>query len=194
MPERSTFGRPKSDRPVTIEEDWDKAPALDAPAILEVLHRHDVRFVVIGGMAAQLQGGGYPTLDIDITPALDKANLANLASALTDMDARLRAQGLPPGGMRIRLDARTFAQVSTITFATAVGPLDVALRPDGTDGYADLVRGAIKVEYKGRTAWVAHLRDVIRSKVAAGRPKDVEQLPALRRRLAEVEKQEANSS
>ncbi|GAC1574660.1 MAG: hypothetical protein NVS3B24_02120 [Candidatus Dormibacteria bacterium] len=179
---------------MTIEEDWDPAPALDAPAILEVLHRHEVRFVVIGGMAAQLQGGGYPTLDIDITPALDRANLANLASALKDMDARLRAEGLPPGGMRIALDARTFAHVSTITFATALGPLDVALHPDGTDGYADLVRGAVSVEYGGRTAWVAHLRDVIRSKRAAGRPKDVEQIPDLRRRLAEIENSESGSS
>ena len=179
---------------MTIEEDWDQAPALDAPAILEVLHRRKVRFVVIGGMAAQLQGAGYPTLDIDITPALDKPNLANLASALKDMDARLRAEGLPPGGMRIPLDARTFAHISTITFATTLGPLDVALRPDGTDGYTDLVRGAVNVEYEGRTARVAHLRDVIRSKRAAGRPKDVEQIPDLRRRLAQIENQEASSS
>jgi hypothetical protein len=173
---------------LTIEEDWDRAPALDAPAILEVLHRHGVRFVVIGGMAAQLQGGAYPTLDIDITPALDRVNLANLAAALNDMDARLRAEGLPPGGMRIPLDARTFAHVTTITFATTMGPLDVALHPDGTDGYEDLERGAVDVEYGGLTSRVAHLRDVIRSKQAAGRPKDVEQLPDLRRRLAEMDR------
>jgi hypothetical protein len=173
---------------VTIEEDWDQAPSLDAPAILEVLDRNRVRFVVIGGLAAQLQGGAYPTLDIDITPAPERANLARLATALTQMDARLRAEGLPPGGMRIPLDARTFAHVTTITFATAMGPIDVALRPDGTNGYGDLVRRSVEVEYEGQFARVAHLRDVIRSKQAAGRPKDVEQLPGLRRRLAEMER------
>ncbi len=172
---------------MTLEGDWDEAPALDAPAILEVLNRLGVRYVVIGGLAAQLQGGGYPTLDIDITPEMEKTNLELLASALREMDARLRADGLPPGGMRIPLDGRTFALVQTITFSTAMGPLDVAVRPDGTDGYEDLNRAAVEVEYDGEVVRIAHLRDVIRSKEAAGRPKDVEQLPQLRRRLLEIE-------
>ncbi len=172
---------------MTLEGDWDAAPALDAPAILEVLNRLGVRYIVIGGLAAQLQGGGYPTLDIDITPAMEKKNLELLATALREMDARLRADGLPPGGMRIPLDVRTFALVQTITFSTAMGPLDVAVRPDGTGGYEDLVRAAVEVEYEGEVVRIAHLRDVIRSKEAAGRPKDVEQLPELRRRLLQIE-------
>jgi hypothetical protein len=172
---------------VTLEGDWDAAPPLDAATILQVLNRLGVRYVVTGGLAAQLQGGGYPTLDIDITPAMDRANLALLAAALREMDARLRADGLPPGGMRIPLDGRTFSRVQTMTFSTAIGPLDVAVRPDGTEGYPDLIKAAVEVEYGGEVVRIAHLRDVIRSKEAAGRPKDVEQLPELRRRLIEIE-------
>lgn len=36
-------------------------------AILEVLHRHDISFVLIGGLAAVAQGSPLPTNDLDIT-------------------------------------------------------------------------------------------------------------------------------
>jgi hypothetical protein len=38
-------------------------------AIMEVLSRHDVSDVLIGGYAALLQGSGMSTIDFDIVPA-----------------------------------------------------------------------------------------------------------------------------
>lgn len=40
-------------------------PELRAPAILAVLERHHVEYVVIGGFAAQLHGAVRPTFDIE---------------------------------------------------------------------------------------------------------------------------------
>jgi len=50
--------------------------------ILEVLARHQVQCVVIGGYAAVLAGIDIVTRDIDITPAIQPANLQRLGNAL----------------------------------------------------------------------------------------------------------------
>ena len=49
----------------------------------------------------------------------------------------------------------------------------------GTTGYEDLAKGAAKLLFEGRELLVASLDDVIRSKEAAGRQKDIMVLPAL---------------
>ena len=50
--------------------------AFDPGRILAALHEAKVRFVLIGGMAAVLRGDAGVTVDLDITPALERANLA----------------------------------------------------------------------------------------------------------------------
>ena len=59
-------------------------------AICRVLIEHDVQFVVIGGMAARLHHTGHATVDVDICPSTEDANLDRLAAALVDLGARLR--------------------------------------------------------------------------------------------------------
>jgi len=51
--------------------------------------------------------------------------------------------------------------------------------PSGTEGYDDLLRRAHTVEAYGEMVPVADLDDIIRSKEAAGRPKDILHLPIL---------------
>lgn len=75
----------------------------EAAAIVAVLHDHRVRFVVIGGFAVQLHevSGLARTSDIDITPERSRANLERLAEALTQLNARLREDGLPDEGLAV---------------------------------------------------------------------------------------------
>ena len=40
--------------------------------ILEVLERHQVRYVVIGGLAAEIHGSPYITRNVDVTPARNR--------------------------------------------------------------------------------------------------------------------------
>ena len=61
--------------------------------------------------------------------------------------------------------------------------LDISMVPDGTTGYDDLAPGAVGLPFQGRFVGVAGLADVIRSKEAAGREKDIVVLPALRAHL-----------
>lgn len=58
--------------------------------ILMVLERHQVLYVVIGGLAAGLRGSPYVTRDLDVTPARTRENFTRLAAALKELDAKLR--------------------------------------------------------------------------------------------------------
>ena len=57
------------------------SPAIDTQreALLRTLVDHDVQFIVIGGAGIQSHGHRYDTLDIDLTPDRDEANLRRLA-------------------------------------------------------------------------------------------------------------------
>ncbi len=76
-------------------------PELDddhVAAICRVLIAHGVRFVIIGGMAARLHDTGHATVDVDICPSPDDANLANLAAALVGPGVRPSGRGSVRGG------------------------------------------------------------------------------------------------
>lgn len=159
--------------------------------ILEVLERHEVEYVVIGGLAAELRGSPYTTRDVDITPSRERENLGRLAGALRELDAKLRVPNVE-GPVAFPLDKHSFDWGTTWTFTTAHGYLDIALLPDGTRGYDDLRRAATREHIsESLQVSVAALADVIRSKEAAGREKDRAVLPILRQvleRSREVER------
>jgi hypothetical protein len=54
-----------------------------------VLAKHGVRYVLIGALAARLQGFPRVTADADITPSDDRENLEKLAAALRELGARV---------------------------------------------------------------------------------------------------------
>ena len=67
------------------------ADALFDPGhILEVLDRHQVEFVLVGGLGARAHGATRPTSDIDLVPRGEHSNLERLAAALKELGARLR--------------------------------------------------------------------------------------------------------
>lgn len=161
---------------------------LEADAIIACLYRHDVRYVLIGGLAAILHGSPQVTFDVDICPARDSQNLERLAAALREMGARVRAPDVPEG-LPFRCDAAFLSGVEILNLVTAHGELDLSFQPSGTAGYPDLVRSSRTISVKGHPTPVAALEDVIRSKEAAGRPKDQAALPLLRQLLQQSKPQ-----
>jgi hypothetical protein len=160
----------------------------DPVGLLEVLQRHDVRFIVIGAVAAISQGYPLPTEDFDATPARDPENIERLVEALRELDAKLRT---PTEPVAFPLDSKMLAGAESWTLATSAGPLDLLFAPAGTRGYDDLRREAVEVDLgTGKPALVASLRDVIRMKEAMAREKDRAQLPALRRTLEVIRDRE----
>lgn len=163
-------------------------PEFDPLPILETLQRHEVSFILIGAAAAIAHGSPIPTEDVDITPARDPENLERLANALRELGAKLRTPNDPVG---FPVEG-PFLNVGEIwTLATPHGDLDISFIPSGTRGYEDLQRNAVELELgPGLLVRVASLADVIRSKQAAGRLKDLGQLPALRQTLEVIRERE----
>ena len=154
---------------------------------IEALLDHGVKFVLIGGVAANLLGSPTVTSDLDVCYSRDDENLERLADALRAIGARLRGRNVPDD-LPFRLDARTLAVGDHFTFSTSVGSLDILGAPSGSEGFDQLVRNAITMRFRGRDVLVAHIDDLITMKRAAGRRKDlimVEELGALRDRLDE---------
>jgi len=158
-------------------------PRFDPQRILQVLARHEVRCVVIGAYAAVLAGVEIATRDVDIVPATDHVNLERLAAALDELHAAIRVSaGEPP--VPLPADARLLARTEILNLTTDAGELDITRRPSGTDGYDDLKQGAqYQALGQGLQIAIASLEDVIRSKIAAGRAKDLASLPQLQAAL-----------
>jgi hypothetical protein len=152
--------------------------------ILGALDRHGVRYVLIGGYAAVMHGSNSATFDVDVTPEDDRANLERLSLALTELEAKIRTTG-EPEGVRFEHDGRSLGAVRVRNLTTKYGDLDISFEPSGTSGYKDLARDATRLVIDGVEIPVASLADVVRSKEAAGRPKDQLTLPTLRRMLEE---------
>ena len=150
--------------------------------ILAVLERHGVRYVLIAGIAAAIHGSDLVTSDVDITPALGEKNLRRLSAALDELGARVRAADAPDG-RPFDHGAASLARALVWNLTTDAGDLDIPFVPAGTSGYEDLRRDALELEILGARTVVASLADVVRSKEAAARPKDVAALPTLRKLL-----------
>jgi hypothetical protein len=160
---------------------------LQAEEIFASLERHGVAYVVIGGLAAVLQGSPLPTFDVDICPSEEPENLARLASALQELDARVRTSD-DAQGVKFPFDGQFLSNVRLLNLVTRFGDLDLSFQPSGTSGFPDLVRNSVELRVGPLHLAVASLEDVIRSKEAANRPKDQRALPVLRQVLDEIRK------
>jgi hypothetical protein len=151
-------------------------PPLDVEAIVGALDRHGVDYVLIGGLAARLHGSPLLTEDLDITPAPDRDNLARLAAALRELDARLR----DAEEVDFPLDERSLASSDVLTMTTRAGWFDICTRPAGGQSYETLAPHAETYELFGFRVRVASIDDLIRSKSAVGRNKDLRGVTTLR--------------
>lgn len=161
----------------------------DPVGLLRVLVEHEVRFVVVGGVAARLRGAPLLTQDVDITPADDPVNIERLVAALESLEARLRT-ATEPDGVPFPFDPALVGSVESWTLVTRLGDLDLVFVPAGSRGFSDLARGASEVlvaRHPSLHVMVASLADVIRTKEAAGRDKDRAALPLLRRTQEEID-------
>ncbi len=158
-------------------------PEFDPIAIIAALNAAKVRFVVIGAVAAGVQGAMWATTDLDICYARTRSDHERLAEALTTLEAR--PVGLPHG-VHENLDSRALAAGDIWTLETPFGRLDCLGSPTPGMTFEVLERSARRIE-GSQSYLAASVEDLIEMKLAAGRPKDliaVELLRALKEEMA----------
>ena len=112
------------------------------------------------------------------------ANYEALASALADLEARLRAA---PEDLPFVPDAPTLKAGDHFTFVTRAGNLDCLGTPGGSGGFEALRRTAREMDVGGVVVPVGALPDLIAMKLAAGRPKDRIEVEILRALEEEID-------
>ena len=151
--------------------------------ILRVFTRNEVEFIVVGGVAAILQGSPLTTEDLDVVYVASEENNARLAKALGELEAHY----LDPAGRRIEPDVSRLASMRLHLLKTSCGRVDV-LRTVGKNlAYHDLVERCRVFDVADFRVRALDLEAIIETK-DADRPKDRYQLPYLRQLLAESQR------
>jgi hypothetical protein len=110
-----------------------------------------------------------------LTPASDPANLERLAAALRALDARV----LNPGHENTTVNAAMLPRSTIWQFATRDGGIDVMQEVPGGRPYPELSERALQVRLGDIDVPVVDLDDLIRMKLARGRPVDLADVAAL---------------
>lgn len=141
--------------------------------LVEVFNKYKVEYLFIGKSGAVLYGYPGTTQDIDIFPKKSKENGRKIVKALKelkfDIDRKLE-QAIIAG--------KDFIQIRGGPF-----PLDIVFSPDGIEDFDMAKRHSRLIDGKFPCA---SLDDIIKSKKAAKRQRDVEELPRLEAFRAEL--------
>jgi hypothetical protein len=147
--------------------------------ILSVLSRHRVEFILVGGVAAILEGAPKSTFDLDIMVNPTPEDRDRLLAALRELTSRY----LDPAGRHILPDRMKLETLRLQRLLTDFGPLDVLESIGDGLRYSELIGETQLYEVGGLSVRVLSLEAIIRSKEQAGRDKDHAVLPLLRRTL-----------
>ena len=132
------------------------------PDVFASFHSHDVKYVVIGGIAAVLYGVPPATFDLDILIDASRENAESLLSSLEDV-------GFGTASL-ITADELIANEITVFNDRVRI---DVLTRTPGL-AFGDAWKRKTTMTFRGTEFYVASLEDVIASKRAAGREIDVD--------------------
>ncbi len=141
------------------------------PELFASLNARDVRYVLIGGLAAVLHGVPRSTLDVDILIESSHDNATRLLGALKDI-----------GLGTAYLSSPEEILANTITLFEDQLRVDVFLSIPGVS-FEDAWRGRDTRDAAGVPVQLIAINALIKAKRAKGRPKDLEDITDLERIL-----------
>ncbi|CAG0997555.1 hypothetical protein PHYC_02661 [Phycisphaerales bacterium] len=137
-----------------------------AQEVRDAFANHGVRYLFIGKSGAILLGFPDTTQDADLFPEKSPANGEALVAALLDLGFQI-----DPSQQDDIRRGKDFVQLKNGPF-----DLDLVFAPDGIERFTDAWDRRVQIDGFP----VAHISDIIASKVAANRTKDRESLPRLK--------------
>ncbi len=148
----------------------------DFEGLIGALSRAGVEFIVVGGLAAAAHGSARLTQDVDVVYRRTPQNLSRLVSALSSLRPYLR--GAPPGLPFVWSEA-TLRGGLNFTLTTSLGDLDLLGEIAGGGGYDRLLPHTVELALFGHACRCLDLEWLLRTKRAAGRPRDLEAIAEL---------------
>ena len=163
---------PRAHTPNLVSDAARAPKRFDARALFAALTRHDVAYVIVGGIAVQAHGGQRLTQDLDIAASMESENLMRLERALHDVDARI----LGPDGHRSDStpSAAMLGSGDQWRLITPHGRLDVIALPDHLGPFEEMRARALNVALGDLTVPIASREDLLAMKRASDRPQDLE--------------------
>lgn len=152
--------------------------------LFDTLDRHQVQYLLVGGLAVSLHGIERATMDVDITIAMTPANLAALVGAAKELELTpvlpvpLESLG-DLDQLRLWHDERNLKAFALRTQEIAGVTLDVVLFP--SVDFTGMNARAIIFKVGSVGIRVASIDDLIDLKKAAGRPIDLADIAHLER-------------
>ena len=142
-----------------------------------------VKFILVGGLAAVVQGAPVTTMDVDIIHERSPENITRLLAFLNSVGAFHRR----PDNKVIEPKEHDISGVGHALFATRLGPLDVLAVIEGGKAYEDLLEHTVEIAFRGHTIRVLDLRTLVELKRISMDPRDKQRLPVLEETLRQLE-------
>src|SRR5206468_3017635 len=154
-------------------------------AVLRTFCESDIQFVIVGGLAAVLNGAPVQTYDIDVVYSREPTNIDRLIKVLQEIDAIFRIQP----ERRLRPALSHLATGGHLNLITRYGPVDLLATIGQNLGYSDLLAHSGEMEIgDGFRVRVLNLQTLISIKEQLASEKDLAVLPVLRQTLREMRK------
>ena len=154
-------------------------PSTPGRHLTTLLHRlceAGVEFILVGGLAAVVQGAPITTVDVDIVHARSDANLDALLGVLTALNARYRGQlsadPLPPS-------RQALAGPGHSLFMTDLGPLDCLGAIEQGRDFDALLPHSLELQTSAGRVRVLDLGTIVDLKRLSSHSKDQQMLPIL---------------
>lgn len=160
----------------------------DLSGILEGLLGSGVRFVLVGGLAAVVQGAPVTTMDVDIVHERSSENIARLLEFLHSIDAIHRR----PDDKVIAPTTQDISGSGHALYSTRLGPLDVLAVIEMGKAYEDLVDNSVEIRFRGHALRVLDLKTLIELKRGSHNPVDRQRLPVLEETLRQSNRHNGN--
>ncbi len=161
----------------------EKPAIIDLSTLLEGLLETGVDFILVGGLAAVIQGAPFTTIDVDIVHEQSPENIAKLLAFLKSVNAHYRR----PDDKIIKPKAEDLSGKGHALFSTRSGPLDVLAIIEEGKTYKDLFEHSVEIEFRGYTLRVLGLKAMIELKRDSTDPKEKQRLPLLEETLRQLE-------